>query len=55
MNSNYRRNDGRMLMAVHWPVMNDDASGRGVNIRESIYTGVNQRPKVVGGGECGQW
>ena len=29
MDGNYRRNYGRMLMAVHWPVMIDDASGRG--------------------------
>ena len=29
MDDNYRRDDGRMLIAVHWPVMNDDANGRG--------------------------
>ena len=29
MDGNRRMDDGRMLMAVHWPVMNDDASGRG--------------------------
>ena len=29
MDRHYRRDDGRMLMAMHWPVINDDASGRG--------------------------
>ena len=29
MDGNYRREDWRMWMADHWPVMNDDANGRG--------------------------
>ena len=29
MDRNYRRGDRRMLLAMHRPVMNDDASGRG--------------------------